>query len=81
MALACILKRFKFERSADTQVSVLCSKTQLRVVKFIQLNFQTYFSHVALRDLKNNFREQIWVPAPRRRIGVSVEVFGTYDVV
>ena len=23
--------------------------------------------------------EQIWIPAPRRIIGVSADVFGTYD--
>ena len=45
------------------------------------MDFQMYFLHVSLDDLKNNFREQIWVPALRRRIGVSVDVFGTYDVV
>ena len=35
-----------------------------------RIDFQTYFSHVALRDLKKKNREQIWAPAPRRRIGV-----------
>ena len=30
---------------------------------------------------KKKFQEQIWVPAPQHRIGVSADVFVTYDVV
>ena len=46
-----------------------------------RVDFQTSFLHVALPEfLKKCFRERILVPAPRRRIGVSADIFGIYDV-
>ena len=50
-------------------------------LKGMENRFSNVFFVVPRHLKKNKFREQILVPAPRRRIGVSADIFGNYDTV
>ena len=47
------------------------------------VNFQMYFWHVALRDVKKkkNFVSKFWPQHRGTELGVSADIFGNYDVV